>query len=85
MDKMRSIRSYNIRKTTYDKLNAHIPRGYRSDFVDKAIIGRIDGYEAFDLYDISTLRLVSHLRLRYEQLTDVEKTVLDALIGRLQP
>ena len=84
MDKMRSIRSYNIRKTTYDKLNAHIPRGYRSDFVDKAINNRIDGYEAFDLFDISTVRLASHLRLRFEQLTEVEKTVLTALIERLE-
>ena len=81
--RMRSIRSYNIKKTTYEKLNAHIPRGYRSDFVDKAIVGRIDGYKAFDLYDISTLRLASHLRLRFGELTEIEKAVLADLISRL--
>ena len=80
---MRSIRSYNIRKTTYDRLNSTIPRGYRSDFVEKAIDARLNGYDDFDIYDISTIRLARALKLRFAELTEIEKAVLADLIERL--
>ena len=80
---MRSIRSYNIRKTTYDRLNSTVPRGYRSDFVEKAIDARLNGYDNFDIYDISTIRLARALKLRFAELTEVEKAVLADLIERL--
>lgn len=80
---MRSIRSYNIRKTTTDRLNATVPRGYRSDFVEKAIDARLNGYDNFDIYDISTIRLARALKLRFAELTEVEKAVLADLIERL--
>lgn len=81
---MRSIRSYNIRKTTTDRLNATIPRGYRSNFVEKAIDARLNGYDNFDIYDISTIRLARALKLRFAELTEIEKAVLADLIGRLE-
>ena len=80
---MRSIRSYNIRKSTTDRLNATVPRGYRSDFVEKAIDARLNGYDDFDIYDISTIRLARALKLRFAELTEVEKAVLADLIERL--
>ena len=67
---MRSIRSYNIRKTTTDRLNATVPRGYRSEFVDKAIQARCNGAEAYGAGDLDTRRicvmLLHRMRLRQD-------------------
>jgi len=72
---IRSIRSYNIRKSTTDRLNATVPRGYRSDFVDKAIVARCNGADAYGAADLDTRRicaiLLHRMKLRNDALANV--------------
>ena len=66
-------------------LNKEIRRGYRSNFVEKAIEQKLKNQQTFDLHDINTLRLVNHLRLfRYSELTKLEMTMLEDIIARIE-
>jgi len=82
---MRSIRSYNIRKQTTDRLNATIPRGYRSDFVDKAIQARLDGSESYNAGDLDTRRicaiLLHRMKFRDDALANVIVECLEQEMG----
>lgn len=77
---MRSIRSYNIKKSTTDRLNATVPRGYRSEFVDKAILARCDGADAYGAGDLDTRRICVILLHRCRLRKDATAKALVALL-----
>ena len=82
---MRQIKTFNLRLSTIKDLNEEVRRGYRSKFVEDAIRARIDGMLSFELHDLSTIRIVSHLRnARFSELTKLERTMLEDLIARLE-
>jgi len=66
-------------------MNREIRRGYRSNFVEKAIEQKLNNQQSFDLHDITTLRLVNHLRMfRYSELTKLEMTMIEDIIARIE-
>lgn len=82
---MRQIKTFNLRLSTIKDLNQEVRRGYRSKFVEDAIRHRLDGLGAVDLNDLTTLRIVSHLRnARFSELTKLERTMLEDLMARLE-
>lgn len=82
---MRQIKTFNLRLSTIKDLNEEVRRGYRSKFVEDAIRARLDGLGAIDLYDLSTIRIVAHLRnARFSELTKLERTMFEDLIHRLE-
>ncbi len=81
---MRQIKTFNLRLTTIKDLNEEVRRGFKSEFVDKAIRHRLDGLGAIDLFDLSTIHIASHLRNRTNDLTNTEKVMLLDLIERLE-
>lgn len=81
---MRQIKTFNLRLSTIKDLNQEVRRGYKSDFVDKAIRHRLDGFGAIDLFDLTTIHIASHLRNRTNDLTNTEKVMLLDLIERLE-
>ena len=48
------------------QLHKKVPRGYRSQFVERAIRNRINNEETFDIEDISTVQLLAELSYRGE-------------------
>ena len=82
---MRKICTFNLPFLLIERMNKEIRRGYRSKFVETAIRNRLDQSEEFDLYDLTTVRIVSHLRnARYTELTELEKTMLAGIVDRLE-
>jgi len=82
---MRQIKTFNLRLSTIKDLNEEVRRGYRSKFVEDAIRARLDGMGTIDLNDLTTLRIVSHLRnARFSELTRLERTMLEDLMARLE-
>lgn len=82
---MRQIKTFNLRLSTIKDLNEEVRRGYRSKFVEDAIRARLDGLGSIDLYDLSTIRIVAHLRnARFSELTKLERTMFEDLIHRLE-
>ena len=82
---MRQIKTFNLRLSTIKDLNEEVRRGYRSKFVEDAIRHRLDGLGSIDLHDLTTIRIVAHLRnSRFSELTKLERTMLEDLIHRLE-
>ena len=82
---MRKICTFNLPMSLVSSMNAEIRRGYRSQFVEKAIDEKLNRQTTYDLHDIKTMRLVNHLRMfRYSELTKLELTMLEDIIARLE-
>jgi len=82
---MRAIKTYNLPTNLIEILNSEVRRGYRSQFVEKAIKEKLDGQLEFSLHDITTIKLASHLRnSRFTELTKMEKIMLEDLIIRIE-
>lgn len=66
-------------------MNSEIRRGHRSKFVETSIKNRLEKVLEYDLYDLSTMRIVTHLRnSRFSELTELEKTMLTGIVERLE-
>jgi hypothetical protein len=66
-------------------MNSEIRRGHRSKFVETAIRNRLEKVVEYDIYDLTTIRIVSHLRnSRFSELTELERTMLAGIVSRLE-
>ena len=82
---MRKICTFNLDVNVVQDMNNEIRRGYRSDYVERAIKEKLKRQTSYDLFDIKTLRLVNHLRMfRYSELTKLELTMLEDIVHRLE-
>ena len=82
---MRAIKTYNLPTQLIAILNSEVRRGYRSQFVEKAIREKLEGQIEFSLHDITTIKLAAHIRnSRFSELTKMEKIMLEDLIIRLE-
>jgi len=82
---MRKICTFNLPYLLIHSMNSEIRRGHRSKFVEKAIQNRLDKVVDYNLNDLSTIRIIQHLRnTRFTELTDLEKTMLVGIVERLE-
>ena len=82
---MRKICTFNLPIDLVQEMNKTIRRGFRSDYVERAIDEKLKRKADFDLYDFKTTELLFHVRnTRFTQLTELEKVLLEEMIDRLQ-
>ena len=80
---MRKICTFNLPIVLVKRMNSEIRRGHRSKFVEKAIENRLEKVIEYDIYDLTTIRIVNHLRnARFSEFTTLEKTMLVGIIER---
>lgn len=82
---MRKICTFNLDVNVVQDMNNEIRRGYRSDYVERAIKEKLKRLHNTDLTEFTTPRLLSHVRnTRFSELTDLDKKYLEDLISRLE-
>lgn len=82
---MRRICTFNLADHIVKEMHHQIRKGYRSQFVQDAIQEKIDRVTSHDLSDYKMSRLLSHIRnFRWTHLTNLEKTLIDEMIERLE-
>ena len=82
---MRKICTFNLDVNVVKDMNNEIRRGYRSDYVERAIKEKLERLHNTDLTEFTTSRLLSHVRnTRFSELTDLDKKYLEDLIVRLE-
>ncbi len=82
---MKKICTFNLSYHIIKDMNQQIRRGYRSAFVQDAIYEKLERVTSHSLDDYKTSRLLSHVRnFRWTKLTELEKTLLEELIHRLE-
>jgi len=82
---MRKICTFNLPIVLVKRMNSEIRRGHRSKFVETAIQNRLEKVVEYDIYDLTTIRIVSHLRnSRFSELTELERTMLAGIVSRLE-
>ena len=82
---MRKICTFNLPIDLVQEMNKTIRRGFRSDYVERAIDEKLKRKADFDLHDFKTTELLFHVRnTRFTQLTELEKVLLEEMIDRLQ-
>ena len=81
---MRKICTFNLPIDLVSEMNKTIRRGFRSDYVERAIDEKLKRKADFDLHDFKTSELLSHIRnTRFSKLTDLEKILIDEMRDRL--
>ena len=81
---MRKICTFNLPIDLVSEMNKTIRRGFRSDYVERAIDEKLKRKADFDLHDFKTTELLSHIRnTRFSQLSDLEKMLIDEIRDRL--
>lgn len=82
---MRKICTFNLPIDLVSEMNKTIRRGFRSDYVERAIDEKLKRKADFDLHDFKTSELLLHIRnTRFTKLTDLEKVLIDDMIDRLK-
>tara|TARA_Y100000004_G_C8871558_1_gene393529 strand:- start:577 stop:834 length:258 start_codon:yes stop_codon:yes gene_type:complete len=82
---MRKICTFNLDVNVIQDMNKEIRRGYRSDYVERAIKEKLKRLHNTDLTEFTTSRLLLHVRnTRFSELTDLDKKYLEDLIARLE-
>lgn len=82
---MRKICTFNLPIDLVSEMNKTIRRGFRSDYVERAIDEKLKRKAEFDLHDFKTSELLFHVRnTRFSKLTDLEKMLLDEIVDRLK-
>ena len=82
---MRKICTFNLPIDLISEMNKTIRRGFRSDYVERAIDEKLKRKADFDLHDFKTSELLLHCRnTRFTKLTDLEKILIDEMIDRLR-
>tara|TARA_Y100000004_G_C8912554_1_gene411609 strand:+ start:399 stop:659 length:261 start_codon:yes stop_codon:yes gene_type:complete len=82
---MRKICTFNLPIDLVSEMNKTIRRGFRSDYVERAIDEKLKRKADFDLHDFKTSELLLHIRnTRFTKLTDLEKVLIDDMIDRLR-
>lgn len=81
---MRKICTFNLPIDLVEEMNKTIRRGFRSDYVERAIDEKLKRKADFDLHDFKTSELLSHIRnTRFSKLTELEKVLIDDMRYRL--
>lgn len=81
---MRKICTFNLPIDLVSEMNKTIRRGFRSDYVERAIDEKLKRKADFDLHDFKTSELLLHIRnTRFTKLTNLEKAFIDEMIDRL--
>ena len=81
---MRKICTFNLPIDLVSEMNKTIRRGFRSDYVERAIDEKLKRKADFDLHDFKTTELLSHIRnTRFSQLSELEKMLIDEIRDRL--
>ena len=82
---MRRICTFNLADHVVKDMHQQIRRGYRSAFVQDAIYEKMERVTSHSLDDYKTTHLLAHIRnFRFTKLTDLEKTLLEQMITRLE-
>lgn len=82
---MKKICTFNLDVNVIQDMNNEIRRGYRSDYVERAIKEKLQRLHDTDLTEFTTWRLLLHVRnTRFSELTDLDKKYLEDLIARLE-
>ena len=81
---MRKICTFNLPIDLVSEMNKTIRRGFRSDYVERAIDEKLKRKADFDLHDFKTSELLAHIRnTRFSKLTELEKVLIDDMRDRL--
>ena len=82
---MRRICTFNLANHVVQDMHKQVRRGYRSAFVQNAIYEKMNRINSHSLDDYKTVHLLAHIRnFRFTSLTDLEKTLLEQMIARLE-
>ena len=82
---MRVIKTYNLNSKVVDDLNDNVRRRYRSKFVEDAIKEKLSRKNDFDLHDLPTWELLSHVEIfRWTKLSKAERAILREIWERLK-
>jgi len=82
---MRIIKTYNINSKVVENLNDNVRRRYRSQWVEDAIKEKLARKNDFDLHDIPTWELLSHVEVfRWSKISQAERLILRDIWHRLK-
>ena len=82
---MRKICTFNLPIDLVSEMNKTIRRGFRSDYVERAIDEKLKRKADFNLHDFKTSELLLHIRnTRFTVLNDLDKLFLDNLVDQLR-
>ena len=82
---MRIIKTYNLSSQVVHALNDNVRRRYRSKWVEDAIKEKLERKDDFDLMDIPTWELLSHVEMtRWSKLSKAERAILRDIWERLK-
>ncbi len=82
---MRVIKTYNLNSKVVQDMNEKVRRRYRSKWVEDAIKEKLERRDNFDLVDIPTWELLSHVEMtRWSKLSKAERAILREIWERLK-